>query len=556
MRNSITPLSGGVAWLALLAMPGWASEIAVRMTDVTGESGIGFVHSHGGDGQGYIVEGVVGGIALFDYDGDGFIDIYFLNGTPLRGTQVDTPPRNALFRNHGDGTFTDVTEQAGVGDLGHGLAVTVGDYNNNGHPDLYISNFGPNVLYRNNGDGTFTDVTAQAGVGNGDRVGAGASFLDIEGNGRLDLFVSNYIDFNYENHVPLPMGRWLFQAGPQYYNPLPDALYRNQGDGTFVDISESSGIGTVAGPGMGIVSFDANDNGYPDILVSNDGGPNFLYQNDGRGRFTEVGLEAGLAYDFLGNSNSSMGVDCGDFDNDGRLDLIMTNFASEMPVLYRNMGEGFFLDTSSAARLSAGLFPHVTWGTGFADFDNDGHRDLFIACGHFDPIEHVDDRTAFRVPNFLLRNRGDGTFEDVSKAVGSGLAVVESSRGVGLDDLNNNGRIDVVVLNSNAPPTLIRNDTTSDHHWLQLRLRGVWSNREAVGARVQVRSGELEQVAEVHSGRGYQSHYGTRLSFGLGLRARVDWVRVRWPGGATEIFRDLPVDRLSILTEGTGEPEG
>ncbi len=556
MRHSSGAFRRPVMWLALLATTVQGAETALQMTDVTRESGVGFVHSHGGDGQGYIVEGVVGGIALFDYDGDGMIDIYFLNGAPLRGTAVDRPLRNALYRNRGDGTFTDVTEQAGVGDLGHGLAVTVGDYNNNGHPDLYISNFGPNVLYRNNGDGTFSEVTLEAGVGNGDRVGAGASFLDIDGNGRLDLFVSNYIDFRYENHVPLPMGRWFFQAGPQYYNPLPDALYRNQGDGTFVDISESSGIGAVAGPGMGIVSFDANDNGYPDILVSNDGGPNFLYQNDGQGRFREVGLMAGLAYDFLGNSNSSMGVDCGDFDNDGRLDLIMTNFASEMPVLYRNLGEVFFLDASSAARLSAGLFPHVTWGTGFADFDNDGHRDLFIACGHFDPIEHVDDRTAFRVPNFLLRNRGDGTFEDVSQAVGSGLAVVESSRGVGLDDLNNNGRIDVVVLNSNARPTLIRNDTTSDHHWLQLRLRGVWSNREAVGARVQVRSGELEQVAEVHSGRGYQSHYGTRLSFGLGSRARVDWVRVRWPGGGTELFRDLPVDRLSVLTEGTGDPEG
>ena len=539
--------------LVLLGVVPSRAESVLRMTDVTAQSGIAFVHSHGGAGQGYIVEGVVGGLALFDYDRDGLIDIYFLNGAPLQGTEVDTLPRNALYRNNGDGSFTDVTARAGVGDLGHGLAVTVGDYNNNGYPDLYISNFGPNVLYRNNGDGTFTEVTQETGVGNGDRVGAGVSFLDIDGDGTLDLFASNYIDFTYENHVPLPMGQFLFQASPQYYRPVPDTLYRNNGDGTFSDVTESSGIGSVVGPGMGVVCFDYNGNGHTDILVCNDGAANFLYHNDGQGRFEEVGLVAGLAYDFLGNRNSSMGVDCGDYDNDGHPDLIMTNFASEMPVLYRNLGEGFFVDATNAARLDVGLFPHVTWGAGFADFDNDGHRDLFIACGHFDPIEHVDDRTAFRVRNFLLRNRGDGTFEDVSRTSGSGLAVVESSRGVGLDDLTNDGRVDVVVLNSNAPPTIIRNDSDHGHHWLQVQLRGVTANRDAVGARVRVVAGDRTQVAEVHSGRGYQSHYGSRLGFGLGKVPQVDRLEVRWPGGGVEVFTDLAVDQIVVLTQGTGQ---
>ncbi len=554
-RRPPARLAPAVVLAALLCGAELRGETAIRMTDVTAESGIAFHHHHGGDGQGYIVEGVVGGMALFDFDGDGLIDVYFLNGAPLEGTVAESVPRNALYRNNGDGTFADVTEQAGVGDAGHGLGVTVGDYNNNGFQDIYVSNFGPNVLYRNNGDGTFTDVTQAAGVGNGDLVGAGAAFLDADGDGTLDLFASNYIDFTYENHVPLPMGPFFFQASPQYYRPLPDTLFRNNGDGTFTDVSEPSGIGAVAGPGMGVVAFDYNGNGHTDIFVCNDGAANFLFENDGQGHFREVAMYAGLAYDFLGRSNSSMGADCADYDNDGRLDLFMTNFASEMPVLYRNLGEGFFMDSTNAARVDQGLFPHVTWGTGFADFDNDGHRDLFVACGHFDPIEHVDSRTAFRVANFLLRNAGDGTFADVSARAGSGLAVVESSRGVGLDDLTNDGRVDAVVLNSNAPPTVIRNETDSGNHWLQINLRGVTASRDGVGARVTVVAGDLTQVAEVHSGRGYQSHYGSRLHFGLGDRDRVDRVEVGWIGGGADVYTGLATNRRLVLTQGTGEAE-
>jgi hypothetical protein len=542
--------------LSLLPARGLAeqpTDCLIRLTDVTDQTGITFCHNHGGSGQGYIVEGMVAGVALLDYDGDGLIDVYFLNGSALQGTVLESPPHNSLYRNNGDWTFTDVTDEAGVGDKGFGLGVTAGDYDNDGDQDLYLNNFGPNVLYRNNGDRTFTDVTDQAGVGNGDKVGAGTCFLDIEGDGDSDLYVSNYVNFTYENHVPILIGGERYQAGPQYYQPVPDTLFRNNGDGTFTDISGPSGIGAVAGPGMATVSFDFDDDGDQDVYVCHDGAPNFLFQNDGSGKFEEVGLFAGVAYDFYGKENSSMGVDCGDYDNDGRLDLFMTDYQAEMPVLYRNLGGGLFEDATSAARISNDLFPHVNWGTGLVDFDNDGDRDLFIACGHFDRIEKIDDRTALRIPNFVLMNTGDGKFVDVSDVCGDGLAVVESSRGIGLDDLDNDGDIDVIVLNSHAPPTILRNESEDDNHWLQLQLEGVTCNHDAVGARVRVVVGDLAQVAQVHSGRGYQGHFGTRLHFGLGGHDRVDRIEVRWPGGEEEIFSGVSGDQLVSLKQGAAK---
>jgi enediyne biosynthesis protein E4 len=528
-----------------------AEDCSIRLVDVSSETGISFRHNHGGSGQGYIVEGMVAGLVLFDYDNDGWIDIYFLNGAELKGTVLDSPPGNALYRNNGNWTFTDVTEKAGVGDQGFGLGVTAGDYDNDGDQDLYLNNFGPNVLYRNNGDGTFADVTDEAGVGNGDKVGAGACFLDMEGDGDLDLYSSNYVNFTYENHVPIMIGGHTYQAGPQYYHPVPDTLYRNNGDGTFTDVSGPSGIGSHAGPGMGTVCGDFDDDGDSDVFVCHDGAANFLFVNDGHGKFTESGLMAGVAYDFEGKDNSSMGVDCGDYNNDGRLDLFMTDYQVEMPVLYRNLGNGLFEDATSTAGITNDLYPHVNWGTAFADFDNDGDRDIFIACGHFDRIEKIDDRTALKIPNFLLMNLGDGKFVNVSRRCGNGLEVVESSRGIGLDDLDNDGDLDVVVLNSHAPPTILRNESEGANHWLQVKLEGAKSNRGAVGARVKVVAGDLVQVAEVHSGRGYQSHFGSRLQFGLGSRANVDRIEVRWPSGNNEIFPGIKLGEVSNLREGT-----
>jgi hypothetical protein len=544
--------------LALWAAAGVLAEertaCRIKLVDVTAESGITFQHHHGGSGQSYIVEGVASGLALFDYDGDGLIDIYFLNGAPLRGTTLEVRPQNTLYRNQGNWKFTDVTDEAGVGDVGYGLGVVAGDYDNDGDQDVYVNNFGPNVLYRNNGDRTFTDVTHQAGVGNGDKVGAGATFFDMEGDGDLDLYVANYVDFNFDNHVPIVVEGHRFKAGPQFYKPVPDTLYRNNGNGTFSDVSGPAGIAAVAGPSMATLSSDFDDDGDADVFVCNDGTPNFLFVNDGRGVFTEQALLAGVACDFYGKENSSMGVDCGDFNDDGLLDLFVTDYQSEMPVLYRSLGRGLFEDATSAAQISNALFAHVHWGTGFVDFDNDRDLDLFVACGHFDRIELLDDRTALKVPNFLLMNTGSGKFVDVSKLCGDGLDVVESSRGAAFDDLDNDGDVDVVILNSQSHPTILRNDSSTNQHWLQIQLVGELCSRDAVGARVRVVTADRVQTAAVLHGRGYQSHFGTRIHFGLGAETHIDRVEVTWPGGRNEIFDGLQADHIATLKQGTASP--
>ncbi|UCE48116.1 MAG: VCBS repeat-containing protein, partial [Phycisphaerales bacterium] len=371
-----------------------ASSIVLR--DVTGKTGITFRHTDGSSGQRYIMETVSAGLALFDYDGDGDIDIYFLNGAPLKGSKFKKPPENALYRNEGKWKFTDVTEQARVGDTGYGLGVAVGDYDNDGDPDIYVNNHGPNVLYRNNGDGTFTDITKQGGVANGSKVGAGACFLDSDKDGDLDLYVSNYLDFSYGKHVPVMQRGFPVYATPRYFLPLPDNLYRNNGDGTFTDISKSSGVGQHAGWGMGIVCADYDGDDDTDILIGNDVAENFLFRNDGTGRFDEVGLQAGVAYDLHGDQQGSMGVDCGDYDNDGLLDFYVTSYELQLATLYRNLGEGMFEDVTMLTGAGAGTLPHVTWGNSFVDFDNDGDRDIFVACGHLqDNVEQYDDTKAY-----------------------------------------------------------------------------------------------------------------------------------------------------------------
>ncbi len=526
-----------------------ASE-AIQLTDVTAQTGVGFVHSSGAGGRGYIVEAMTGGLALFDYDQDGLIDIFFTNGSPFRGAEKAPVTSHALYRNLGGWKFEDVTKASGLDFHGFGLGVVVADYDNDNDQDLFITTFGKNVLYRNNGDKTFTDVTEQAGVAGHYPVGAGACFLDVDRDGYLDLFVASYVDFNLENHVPvLSKGQYLI-AGPQYYNKLPDSLYRNRGDGTFEDISIASGIGGVLGPGMGVVAADFDDDGDTDIFVSQDGSPNLLFQNDGKGKFEEVGLLSGVASNFEGKINGSMGVDCADVDGDGLLDLFVTNYQSEMPVLYRNLGGGLFEDATRKSQIPSSLFPHVNWGTGIVDFDNDGNRDIFIANGHFDRVELMDDRTSLKVPNFLLRNQGKGKFVDVSKSSGSGMSIVESSRGAGFDDLDNDGDIDVVILNSNAAPTLLRNDSVNKNHWLQLSMRGSSSNRDGVGARVRVFSGDQILVDEVHSGRGYQSHYGSRLNFGLGRNDQVEQIEVHWPNGKIEKLGKFKANQILQVQEG------
>lgn len=528
---------------------------AIVLRDVTEETGISFVHTDGNCGKRYIVETVSAGVALFDYDRDGDVDIYFLNGAPLRGTTAGAAPKNALYRNDGRWKFMNVTDEAGVGDTGYGLGVAVGDYDNDGDLDLYLNNYGPNVLYRNDGDGTFTDVTNEAGVADGDYVGAGACFLDVDKDGDLDLYVSRYVDFTYENHHICRFNGHPGYVGPLNYDPTPDALYRNNGDGTFADVSVTSGVAAYKGTGMGMVCADYDNDGDTDIIVGNDVAGNFVWQNDGAGKFEEVGLFSGLAYDLSGNAQGTMGVECGDYNNDGLLDFHATSYQRDLATLYRNRGDGSFDDVTQITGVGDGTLPYVTWGNGMVDFDNDGDRDIFIACGHLhDNVELFDKVTAYHVRNILAENVEGEKFVNVSDRSGDGLAVTLSSRGAGFDDLDNDGDIDAVILNSRREPTILRNDSANDHHWLQIRLQGTKTNRDGIGAHVTVTAGDLTQIDEVHSGRGYQSHFGMRLHFGLGKHAKADRIEVRWIGGGTDIFENVAADRLVTLVEGSGQP--
>jgi len=541
--------------LTCLALGAQAREpCSIKLRDVTRSTGIQFKHTDGSCGQRYIMESMCAGVALLDYDGDGDVDIYFLNGAPLGAKKVAASPGNTLYRNDGKFKFTDVTRKAGVGDTGFGLGVCVGDYDNDGDPDIYVNNYGPNVLYRNNGNGSFSDVTKAAGVAADHHVGAGANFLDIDKDGDLDLFVANYITFSKDRHVvPRREGHPTY-SGPREYPPSINILYRNEGDGTFKDVTVKSGIGGHKGKGMGTVCADYDNDGDTDIMVANDEWANFLFQNDGTGRFKEVGLIAGVAYDLGGSAQSSMGIGCGDYDNNGWLDFYVTGYQRELAMLYSNLGNGSFEDVSRLSGAGTDTYRHVNWGNEFADFDNDGDRDIFIACGHVqDNIKKFDDSGVYHARNILLMNTGKGKFVNVSDQCGDGLAVKLSSRGTAFDDLDNDGDIDVVIVNSRREPTILRNDSPKGNHWIQIRLRGTKTNRDGVGAHVKVVTGNLTQIDEVHSGRGYQSHYGMRLHFGLGKRDSIDRIEVRWIGGRVDVLKNVRVDQVLRITEGSSK---
>lgn len=527
---------------------------------MTATAALDFVHTDGSSGRRFVIEPMSAGLATFDYDNDGLIDIYLVNGAPLPGAHPHRAPTNRLYKNLGHWKFADVTEQAGVGDTGYGLAVAIGDYNNDGLPDIYLSNFGPNVLYRNNGDGTFTNATAEARVATASdipaerKVGAGVSFLDYDADGNLDIYCSNYMRFTFsENRVPVVDGIPRY-SGPKDFDPEHDILFRNQGDGTFADVSRQAGIAGYRGTGMGIICLDYDDDGDTDIVVMNDLRRNFVFENQGNGTFKETALDSGVAFNIDGMERGSMGIDAADFDNDGLIDLYQTAYSKELPTLYHNLGGGFFEDVTRATRAGAGLYAHVKWGLGFADFDNDGYRDLYVANGHLDDNVHLfDDTTSYHVRNTVLRNVRGRQFVNISDYCGEGLASQWSSRGVALDDLDNDGRVDVVVLNSRSPATLTRNiSPAAGHHWLQLLLKGTQSNRDGVGARAEVLANGIRFVAEVHSGRGYQSHFGTRLHFGLGACDKVQRITVRWTGGHIEQWERPVGDCMLTLIEGQG----
>jgi hypothetical protein len=528
-----------------------ASETAapIQLRNVTAETGITFLHTDGRASNRYIVETVASGLALFDYDNDGDVDIYFLNGAPLRGTKMEKTPRNALWRNDGKWKFTDVTKQSGLGDTGYGLGVATVDFDNDSDQDVYISNFGPNKLYRNNGDGTFTDVTAQAGVADGDsKVGAGVAFLDMDGDGDLDLFSAHYVNFSYENHRTVRFNGHPAYAGPLDFQPTPFSLFRNNGNGTFTDVSAESGVGQHKGAGMGVVCSDFDNDGDTDIFVANDKTANSLFINDGKGRFKNTAGLAGVAYDFVGRAQGSMGVECADMDNDGLLDLIVSTYQQEPTAFFKNAGNGTFDDVSRLSRAGDGSLRYVKWGVGVPDFDNDGYRDLFVACGHLhDNVHLFDNTTLYECPSLLLRNTG-GKFTNISDKAGDGPTVKRSARGAAFDDLDGDGDIDVVILNSRREPTILRNDSPPAH-WLAVQLVGSKSNRDGIGARVKVTAGDLVLIDEVRSGRGYQSDYGRRLHFGLGGRTQVKQVDVRWPSGIQQTVTAPPVNRLLVVRE-------
>lgn len=528
----------------------------IRFRDATESSGIRFVHTDGGSGRRYIMETVASGLGLIDYNNDGFPDILFLSGTPLPGTPTNGfPPASgcALFRNNRDGTFTDVTAASGLAIPLYAMGCVVADYDNDGYEDVFISGYGSDRLMRNNGDGTFSDVTHKAGLDKASFpgcVGAGCVFFDYDRDGFLDLYIGHYLQFQESNYKPAMRANVPVYENPRSFPEVASCLYHNNGDGTFTDVSESSGIGRFKGYAMGVVSADFDGDGWPDLYVGNDVIENFLFHNLKNGKFEEIGTLAGIAYDAYGDPQGTMGANVGDYDGDGKLDIIVTDYQNQVNTLYRNLGNLQFKDVTVETGAGTGSRPLVTWGCGLVDFDNDGTLELFTAAGHLqDTVEQYDRSTTYKQRSLLLQQR-TGRFVDISSEVGGPLARAESSRGAVFGDLNNDGKIDIVILNARAKPTVILNESATSNHWTTLKLTGVKSNRSAVGASARLTAGGRVRVDEVRAGRGYQSAEDLRLHFGLGTNSIIEQLEVRWPSGVTNTWMHLPADRILHLTEG------
>ncbi|MCH8956636.1 CRTAC1 family protein [candidate division KSB1 bacterium] len=492
------------------------------------------------------------GCAFFDYDNDGDLDIYLVNGAPLPGYSAKETPTNMLYQNQGDGRFTDVTKQAGVGDTGYGIGCAVADYNNDGFVDIFLTNFGTNVLYRNNGDGTFSDVTLAARVDD-DNWSASAAFLDYDNDGDLDLYVVNYVNFTIKNHIKCGQGSRGIRAycHPNAYDGVADILYRNNGDGTFSDVTMKAGIYNPSGKGLGVVCGDIDNDGDQDIYVANDKTPNFLFRNNGDGTFSEMGLQSGVGYNEDGVSEAGMGVDLGDYDGDGYLDIFVTNFSNETNTLYQNQRSGFFRDMTYVSGLGISSLLSLGFGTNFFDFDLDGDLDIYVTNGHvLDNVELFKDNITYAQPDQLFGNNGQGFFTDVSEKLGRDFQIAKVGRGAAFGDYDNDGDIDVLISNNNQTANLFRNDSGNHNNWLKIKTVGTKSNRDGIGARVKVVSGSLVQIEEVRSAGSYLSANDLRLTFGLEKLNKIDSVEIRWPSGLTESYRDLPVNHLLILKEG------
>jgi len=542
------------------------SDLGISFLNVAGESGLNAKTIFGGEHKNkYLLETTGCGVAFYDYDNDGWLDIFLVNGTRLEGFPADSEPTSHLFRNNRDGTFTDVTLKAGVAHTGWGQGCCIGDYDNDGWDDLFVTYFGKNVLYHNNGDGTFTDVSQKAGVaGNGKRWNTGCAFVDYDRDGRLDLFVANYIDMDLAT-APVPeSGPCLYKSvmvacGPPGLQGGKNILYHNNGDGTFTDVSEAAGIFSANGTyGLGVLTADFDNDGWPDIYVADDSTASALYHNKKNGKFEDIAIEAGCALSPDGKPQAGMGVSAADYDMDGNLDIVKTNFAGDTPSLYHNLGGANFED----ATFTAGLGAHTQflgWGCGFFDMDNDGWPDILICNGHVYPeVEQLKTEAGYAQRKLLYQNLHNGHFEDISFQAGPGISEPSPSRGAAFGDFDNDGDIDIVVNTVNDYPQLLRCDSKLKNNWIKIRTIGTKSNRSGIGARlicVTHSPGESkphQQIEEVRSGGGYFSQNDLRVHFGLGKAEKVDSLEVRWPSGQVDTLKDVKVNQVIYVKEGEG----
>jgi hypothetical protein len=527
------------------------------LEDVTQKTGVRFRHTYDPEKK-YIVESMSGGVLLLDYDRDGWLDIYFTNAPSVASALKGEKARGALYHNNHDGTFTDVTDKAGIATPGYANGGAVADYNNDGWPDIYITNLGGNVLYRNNGDGTFTDVTAKAGVADG-RYSAGATFGDYDNDGYVDLFVSNYVDFKL-NDLPgfgqVPTCKYRgrdVQCGPRGLRGAGDSLFHNNGDGTFTNVSKATGTDDPGGfYGLGAAFVDLNNTGRPDLYVANDSGPNFLYKNEGKGKFSEMGLESGTAVSEDGSEQGSMGLAIGDYDHSGRPSIYVTNFADEYDTLYKNDGNYDFHDVSYKSGVALPSLPWVKWGDAFFDLDNDGWLDLIAVSGQVYPQMGGLPGAGYEQPKILNMNQGDGTFCDASQQAGPALQEKRVSRGVAIGDLFNDGNVDVVVEDLDGPPMILRNEGLPGRHWVSFELAGTKTNRLAINARIKITAGGMTQTSQVLSGASYLSQNDLRQHFGLGSATKIDSVEIDWPSGAVDTMKNLEADKFYSVLEGKG----
>jgi hypothetical protein len=536
-----------------------ASKSIAQFTDVTRSAGIEFHLTCGSLQKLYIMDSMCGGVAFLDFDNDGWPDIFLVNGSTLDHLRDNSSPASKLYHNNGNGTFTDVTEKAGLTLRGWCFGVAVGDYNNDGWPDIYITCLTGAVLYRNNGDGSFRDVTAQAGAGNPGRWGTSAAFADYDKDGYLDLYVANYVDLDL-NHLPefgsTPLCQYRgipVSCGPRGLSGSRDRLYHNNGDGTFTEVTEQMGIDPGAYYGLGVIWGDFDNDGWPDVYVANDSTPSLLYHNNAGKSFTEVGLPSGVALSSDGREQAGMGVDFGDYDNDGWPDLIKTNFSDDTNNLYHNNGDASFEDRGGPAGFAAISTPFLGFGVRFFDYDNDGWKDILIANGHVNP--QVDGQrfgVTYAQRALLFHNLQNGRFDELALRAGTALKVPRVSRGLAVADFDNDGALDVLFTNLDAGPALLRNTTTGRGHWIRIKLQGTTSNRDGYGARVQVVAGGLTQTDEVRSNSSFVSASDPRLHFGLGRAGRVDHIVIRWPSGATDKIDSEAVDQEIVVKEAAG----